>query len=167
MVDKALILRKLAELEEYLEQIREFSSVAIAEYEGNWKTQRIVERTLQIMIELCVDIAGHIISDKKLRVPISYADAFRSLHEAGIISADLLGIMEQMAKFRNIVVHQYEKVDAAIVMLILQKHLADFLVFKDEIVKILSNTPPEKATGPMQRVETTPEELSDKIKPIS
>ncbi len=130
-------MRKLAELEEYLNQIREFSSVTVAEYEDQWKTQRIVERTLQIMIELCADIAGHIIADKKLRVPASYADAFRSLREADIISAELLGIMEKMAKFRNIVVHQYEKVDAEIVILILQKHLADFLVFRDEIVKAL------------------------------
>ncbi len=89
------------------------------------------------MIELCADIAGHIISDQKLRVPASYADAFRTLHEAGIISAELLGLMEKMAKFRNVVVHQYEKVDAEIVVLILQKYLDDFLVFRDEIVKAL------------------------------
>lgn len=61
MVDKTLILRKLAELEEYLGQIREFSSVSAEAYSGDWKTRRIVERTLQIMIELCIDIAGHII----------------------------------------------------------------------------------------------------------
>ncbi|HLA27549.1 MAG TPA: HepT-like ribonuclease domain-containing protein [Syntrophales bacterium] len=53
MVDKTLILRKLVELETYREQLREFSSVSIEEYSGDWKTQRIVERTLQIMIELC------------------------------------------------------------------------------------------------------------------
>jgi uncharacterized protein YutE (UPF0331/DUF86 family) len=41
---------------------------------GDWKTRRIVERTLQIMIELCIDIAGHIISDRRLRVPVSYAN---------------------------------------------------------------------------------------------
>jgi len=140
LVDKILILRKLADLEAYLDQIREFSSLSLAEYEGNWKTQRIVERTLQIMIELSVDIAGHIISDKKLRPPLSYADTFRSLHEAGIISSELLGIMEKMAKFRNIVVHQYEKVDDAIVVLILQRNLDDFLAFRDEIVKLLSES---------------------------
>ena len=73
MVDKTLILRKLAELEEYLGQIREFSSVSAEDYSGDWKTRRIVERTLQIMIELCIDIAGHIISDRRLRMPVSYA----------------------------------------------------------------------------------------------
>jgi len=67
MVDKNLILRKLTELEEYLHQVSEYSTISVEEYTESWKTQRIVERTLQIMIELCIDIAGHIISDKKLR----------------------------------------------------------------------------------------------------
>ena len=56
MVDRNLILRKLAELEEYLEQVGEFKSVTCEDYCKDWKTQRIVERTLQLMIELCVDI---------------------------------------------------------------------------------------------------------------
>lgn len=139
MVDKTLILRKLAELEECLGQIREFSSLSIEEYSGDWKTQRIVERTLQIMIELCIDIAGHIISDKKLRVPVTYADTFKSLAEAGLISSEVFRVMEKMAKFRNIVVHQYERVDVAIVIMILREHLDDFLAFRDAILKIFND----------------------------
>jgi uncharacterized protein YutE (UPF0331/DUF86 family) len=141
LVDKTLILRKLAELEEYLEQIREFSAVSEEKYSGDWKTRRIVERTLQIMIELCIDIAGHIISDRKLRVPLSYADTFKSLAEAGLITPDTLDIMGKMAKFRNIVVHQYESVDTAIVIMILRKHLDDFLVFRDAVVKMVNGHP--------------------------
>lgn len=137
MVDKSLILRKLSELEEYLGQIREFSSIAEAEYSKDWKTQRIVERTLQIMIELAADISSHLISDKKLRVPTSYADTFKVLVEAGLIDQRLYQIMDKMAKFRNIVVHHYDKIDESIVITILQKHLDDFLVFRDAILKIL------------------------------
>lgn len=139
MVDKILILRKLAELEEYREQIREFSSVSIEEYSGDWKIRRIVERTLQIMIELCIDVAGHIISDRKLRVPISYADTFKSLWEAGLITSDTLDIMGKMAKFRNIVVHQYDVINTVIVITILRKHLDDFLVFRDAVLKTVND----------------------------
>lgn len=57
MVDKPLILRKLTELDEYLKQMGEFSSVTLEEYSRDWKVQRIVERTLQMMIETCADIA--------------------------------------------------------------------------------------------------------------
>ena len=139
MVDKTLILRKLAELEEYLGQIREFSSVSAEDYSSDWKTRRIVERTLQIMIELCIDIAGHIISDRKLRVPVSYADTFKSLAEDGLITPHILDVMAKMAKFRNIVVHQYENVDTEIVIMILRKHLDDFLVFRDAVLQMFND----------------------------
>lgn len=138
MVDKVLLLRKLSELEEYLAQISEYSSVSFEEYSDDWKIQRIVERTLQIMIELCADIAGHIISDRKLRVPVTYADAFRILSETGLIRPDLGDVMEKMAKFRNIIVHQYGRIDAAIVIMILRQHLDDFFLFRCAILQTLN-----------------------------
>lgn len=137
MVDKALILRKLTELDEHLKQIREFSNISVEDYSREWKTQRIVERTLQIMIEICADIANHIIADKGYRVPKSYADTFRVLYEKGIIEEKIFKIMENMAKFRNIVVHRYDKVDEYIVINILKKHLNDFLVYRNVIVDTL------------------------------
>jgi uncharacterized protein YutE (UPF0331/DUF86 family) len=137
LVDSNLLLRKLAQLEEYLQQVREFSSVTSSEYSGDWKIQRIVERTIQMMIEICIDIAGHLISDKKLRVPTSYADTFKVLLENDCISSALYQSLENMAKFRNILVHHYDKVDEAIVIIILKKHLNDFLIYRDAILEVI------------------------------
>jgi len=137
LVDKTLMMRKLSELEEYLGQIREFASIKQEEYSRDWKTQRIIERTLQMMIELTVDISAHLISDKRLRVPTGYADTFKVLFEGGLISQDLYQVLMQMAKFRNVVVHQYDRIDDKIVVDILQNHLGDFLLFRDAVLKIL------------------------------
>jgi len=137
LVDKLLLGRKLADMEVYLKQVKEFSGISVAAYKKDWKTQRIVERSLQILIELCIDIANHIISDREMRLPTGYADAFKVLMENGIISRGLFTTMEKMAKFRNIIVHQYEKVDPAIVVTILHKNLKDFGRYKDAIVRIL------------------------------
>jgi uncharacterized protein YutE (UPF0331/DUF86 family) len=84
-VDKAVVLRKLSELETYYGQIKEFADIIIDNYKNDWKTQRIVERTLQIMIETCTDIASHIISDGGMRPPTTYADTFRVLLENNIV----------------------------------------------------------------------------------
>jgi uncharacterized protein YutE (UPF0331/DUF86 family) len=138
LVDSILVLRKLSEMEQYLQQIREFAGLSLDEYSSDWKTQRIVERTLHLMIELCIDIANHFISDKGLRVPVSYSDSFRVLEESGLISSSTYEVMSKMAKFRNIVVHHYEKVDASIVITILRRHLDDFLLFQDAILKQLA-----------------------------
>ena len=137
MVDKTLILRKLAELEEYLGQVKEYASITVDRYSKDWKAQRVVERTLQMMIETCADVAGHIISDKGYRVPATYADTFRVLYENGILKKDLFETMETMAKFRNIIVHRYDKVGTEIVVGILKKDLNDFSAYKDAIIKIL------------------------------
>jgi uncharacterized protein YutE (UPF0331/DUF86 family) len=137
MVDKALLLRKLAELEEYLGQIGEYSDIGVEEYSRDWKTQRIVERTLQMMIEVCADIASHVVSDAGYRVPKSYADTFRVLYENKIIEKDLFDRMERMAKFRNIIVHQYDIVDTGIVVNILNTHLEDFSHYKEAIINML------------------------------
>lgn len=137
MVDKTLILKKLAELEQYLLQINEFSDITTAEYSSDWKTQRIVDRTLQMMIETCLDIAGHIISDEGYRVPESYADMFNVLQENAIIPEALREGLNKMAKFRNIVVHHYDKIDPNIVITILRKNLGDFNRFKTAIISYL------------------------------
>lgn len=137
MVDSALVLRKISELEIYQKQMKEFSDIALEAYKANWKTQRIVERTLQMMIETCVDIANHIVSDRGMRSPTSYADTFKVLFENNVIDSGLLIIMGKMAKFRNVVVHQYEEVDSEIVIIILKKHLGVFDRFKDAVLTYL------------------------------
>lgn len=90
------------------------------------------------MIEICADIANHIIADKGYRIPRSYADTFRVLYEKGIIEEEIFKMMENMAKFRNIVVHRYDQVDEYIVINILKKHLNDFLVYRNVILNTLS-----------------------------
>ncbi|MGB5157147.1 DUF86 domain-containing protein [Desulfobacterium sp. N47] len=137
MVDNILILKKISELEQYLVQLKEFSDISISKYSNDWKTQRIVERTLQIMIETCLDISGHIISDQGFRTPENYADLFRILQENGILKKVLVTSMEKMAKFRNYVVHHYDKIDPHIVVNILHKNLKDFVEFKNAIIRYL------------------------------
>ena len=137
MVDKTLILRKLGKLDEYLGQICEYSAVSLEEYEENWKVQRIIERTLQIMIETCLDVAGHIISDEGFRVPETYAEMFKILIENRILEKTQSDPLTKMAKFINIVVHNYEKMDPSIVVEILRNNLEDFDMFKRSVIAYL------------------------------
>lgn len=138
MVDKLLIGRKLSDIDNYLNQLREFSNISAAKYKKDWKIQRIVERTLQILIELCIDIANHLISDRGMRLPTGYADTFNVLMENKIISKSLFKTMEKIAKFRNVIVHQYEDIDNKIVVSILHKNFKDFEKYKRVIIKSVS-----------------------------
>jgi len=148
MVDETLILRKLSEVDEYYKQVMEYEKISVAQYTSDWKTPRIIERTLQMMIETCVDIANHIIADRGFRVPKSYSDTFKVLHDEKIVGRSLLDTLQKMAKFRNIVVHHYDTVDAEIVVGILKEDLKDFKTYKDAIIDFLKSentqSPPAK-----------------------
>jgi uncharacterized protein YutE (UPF0331/DUF86 family) len=91
--------------------------------------QRIVERTLQMAIEACVDVASHVIADRGLRVPATYAEAFEVLAEAGLLDAAQREVMVRMAGFRNVVVHEYARIDPEIVVRVLREHLDDLAGF--------------------------------------
>jgi len=137
MVDKNLILRKLADLGDLHGQLLEYAGITARRYAADWKTQRIVERTLQMMVEICLDVANHIISDRGYRRPVGYADHFTVLRENGVLSARLAARMVKMAKFRNLIVHNYDRIDATIVVGILKKNLSDFEAFQKAVVNFL------------------------------
>jgi uncharacterized protein YutE (UPF0331/DUF86 family) len=137
MVDKSLVLRKLSDLSDLYRQLLEYRGITNRRYAADWKSQRIVERTLQMMVEICLDVANHIISDKGYRRPVGYADHFTVLRENRILNARLAAHMEKMAKFRNLIVHNYDKIDAEIIVSILKKNLPDFEAFKTAVLSVL------------------------------
>ncbi|MGQ9472946.1 MAG: type VII toxin-antitoxin system HepT family RNase toxin [Candidatus Caldatribacteriaceae bacterium] len=134
MVDLLLIERKVSDLNVYLKQIEEYKSISLSDYKAQWRVQGIVERTLHLMIETCVDVANHIIADLESRAPTSYSDTFTVLMENKIVNRSLGSRLAKMVKFRNILVYHYDEIDPAIMVSILRKSLKDFLNFKDAIV---------------------------------
>lgn len=137
MVDRDLLRRKLAELAEYVTQASEYRDLTVEVYRADWRTQRIVERTLQMAIEACLDVASHALADRGLRAPSTYAETFEILVEAGLMSSNLGRVMVEMTGFRNVIVHEYARINADMVIRILREHLEDFRRFETEALRWL------------------------------
>ncbi len=137
MVDRDLILRKLSDLETYLNQLAAYRELDLAAYRGDWRTQRIVERTLHLAIETCMDVADHIVADRKLRVPETAAATFEILGDAEVLSRTLAESLGRMVGFRNILVHDYARIDPAIVLRVLGTDLKDVERFREAILEML------------------------------
>ena len=133
MVDRDLILRRLANLDTYLEQLALYRAIEVGAYVQDWKTQRVVERTLHLAIETCMDVADHIIADRRLRVPETGAESFEILADAALLPKDLGTSLGLMVGFRNILVHDYTRLDPAIVIRVLRTDLADVERFRDAV----------------------------------
>lgn len=89
MVEKELIKRKLSFLEEYHNDLKEASiAISYKKFSEDKIIRRFIERTLQMAIECCLDIAQHIISYEKYREPISNQDIFQILIEENILDKE-------------------------------------------------------------------------------
>ena len=137
MVDRILLERILADIRANVTDLKKATDITWDIYRTDVRLRRFVERTLHIVIEGCIDVAQHIISDEKLREPTGYRDTFVVLVENRILHPDDLAKFENIASFRNLLVHYYERVDDSIVFGIFKTNLIDFDLFTERIVSFL------------------------------
>jgi len=137
VVDRDLVLRKIADIDRYLQQLAGYRQIDLDSYRNDWKVQRIVERTLHLTIEACMDVADHIVADRQLRVPDTGGATFEILAEAGVVSMDLGKALARMVGFRNILVHDYARLDLAIVLRVLHTDLVDIERFREAVLQVI------------------------------
>lgn len=137
MLDREVIESKLRFLREYLNDLKDYESISLRDYKTSKKDQRFVERTLHLACECCLDISAHIISRVGLREPSDNKDLFVILFENSIISESTHRAMMKMAKFRNIIVHDYARIEPEIVIGILKKDIQDFKQFAQQIIRYM------------------------------
>lgn len=110
-VDKDKVTEFLRLMSNDLQDLREQAQVSKEVYLADRNRQAVVERRLQTAIESAINIGNHLIARLGLRAPQDYADVFRILGEAGILPQDLTEPMQDMARFRNLLVHLYWTID--------------------------------------------------------
>ena len=131
------IIAKLEKLDEYLGYLSEIQKVNKKQFVGDYHYFGLAERYLQLSIEIILDIGKLIIISERLRKPEDNQDIFAILAGQKIISGKLFQELSGIAGFRNILVHDYEKINREIVHQKLKENLSNFKDFKKEIVKFL------------------------------
>jgi uncharacterized protein YutE (UPF0331/DUF86 family) len=140
VVDRDLVLRKLADVERHLGELAEFRGIDASAYAADWKTQRIVERTLHLAIEACMDVADQLVADRRLPVPETAAGAFSALADAGVLDPDLGRALGRMVSFRNILVHDYARLDPRIVLRVLEADVMDIDRFREAALRAIRDS---------------------------
>jgi uncharacterized protein YutE (UPF0331/DUF86 family) len=111
LVRKDLVAVRLEKLRSYLKTLKAIRKFDLDTFKKDVFIHATAERYLQLSIECLMDIGNHVISDRSYRKPDTYAEIFEILAEEGVISATLLKELEGMAAFRNILVHDYLRLD--------------------------------------------------------
>jgi uncharacterized protein YutE (UPF0331/DUF86 family) len=121
--------------------LRDLQGLDFDAYTENKLVRRAVERTLHLAIEACLDVGQHLIAQEGFRIPEDNKGVFIVLAEEEILPSGLLPNLVNMAKFRNLIVHDYAGIDNRIVFEILESRLHDFETFASAIVHYLESDP--------------------------
>jgi uncharacterized protein YutE (UPF0331/DUF86 family) len=137
MDEQSVIQERLKLLSEYMNDLAELQAVDLTTYVENKLVRRTVERTLHLAMEACLDIGQHLIAQEGFRMPTDNKDVFVVLSEEGVVPSSLLPNLISMAKFRNLIVHDYAQIDNHVVFSILKRRLGDFDAFARAVVHYL------------------------------
>ena len=125
MVDKDLILAKASSIKRRLKRVEEKSNIELQVFLNDIDLQESILFNLQISIQNCIDIAAHIISDEGLGVPGSASEMFYLLEENGYLDNTITEKMIRAVGFRNLIVHEYEKIALDQVFEVAVKNIKD------------------------------------------
>lgn len=137
-MDRRVIADKLERLRRCVQRVEHKRPPTLVTLAADVDLQDILSVNLERAVQLCVDIAAHIIASREVPAPTTMAAAFEALHALHILSPDLANSMKKAVGFRNIVVHNYQEIDWGIVFNICHHKLDDFRAFAQAIGHILS-----------------------------
>ncbi|AGY77291.1 type VII toxin-antitoxin system HepT family RNase toxin [Clostridium autoethanogenum] len=130
-----VILNKISAIERCIKRINE-------EYDNNtenlknYTKQDSIILNIQRDCEASIDLAMHIVSERKLGIPQNSRDAFEVLFENKIVDEKLMNNLKSMVGFINIAVHDYQTVNLDIVREIIEKHIHDLEKFSKHMLDI-------------------------------
>lgn len=127
-----VIAQKLQTLDEVLTELRSLGQVEARQLQQDWLTWRAIERELQILVEIVLDICQRLISLTGQTPATTGVDAVERCIKLGVLTDD--EVYRQMVRFRNFIVHRYDRVDVDILVDVVNNRLAHFEQFRDEIL---------------------------------
>lgn len=128
-MDRLIVERKLDSLNRCLARVVSRRPATVDALEADIDLQDVLVLNLSRAVQICVDLATHLLSGLHVPPPDTMGAAFDRLAQAGILDAGLALRMRKAVGFRNIAVHAYDSIDWAIVFAIATERLQDFEAF--------------------------------------
>lgn len=130
-MNTSLVLQKLKTFDELLDELRSVGNIGLAEINGDWRTRRALERNVMVLSKTFVDISHRVASVADSATITSAAHAVEECIQLGALSRT--DAYRQIADFWGFVVHQYDQIDAAVLVDMVNRRLDDFEQFEREI----------------------------------
>ena len=132
-----LIRARCAEIDTSLSRLEEIGCLSRETFLSNQGTRDVACYRLLIAIEAALALCFHVSAKRLHQVPEEYAGCFTALEQAELIPADLSSRLQQMARFRNLLVHVYWKIDYGQVYEVITTRLEDLRTFRPAMAGLI------------------------------
>ena len=130
-----VLINKASTIERCVGRAREEFNYDPATFDTNFSRQDAAVMNIQRACEAALDMGHHVIRRDRLGVPQSARDVFEILAQAKLIDQALADSLKRMVGFRNIAVHDYQKLLLPITVKVITEHLTEFLQYSEQMLK--------------------------------
>lgn len=107
-----MVKNKIDRIQEDLLHLEDFLDVSFDEVAKDYNTHKVVERIIEVIVNTAIDINQHIIVEEgKGDLPFDFKESFLLLSDFGVYPRKFAEEISQSAGLRNILVHEYTKLD--------------------------------------------------------
>jgi uncharacterized protein YutE (UPF0331/DUF86 family) len=110
LVDREKVTDRLKRLAELLDELSELEEDGYDSYRASFRSRLATAHAVQLAVQVCLDIGAHLIAEEGLKMPDDYRGVFTNL-KAGGLDPELADRLSAAAGMRNVLVHDYLKVD--------------------------------------------------------
>ncbi|MBV6392111.1 MAG: hypothetical protein KPEEDBHJ_01328 [Anaerolineales bacterium] len=114
-VEKIFITKRIRDLEQYLDELKPYLAIGSEKYLKDREKRYIVERLIQLIVEVASDINRNIIENEQNASADTYYDSFTKLVELKVLPERLAVRLASTTGLRNRLVHRYEDVEHSVV----------------------------------------------------
>ncbi|MBI3493668.1 MAG: DUF86 domain-containing protein [Acidobacteria bacterium] len=136
-LDADVVRSRCAEIEEAVARLEQLAALPRDQFLADRDSQDIACYRLLVGIEAALTLCYHVTTRRLRKAPDDYAACFAILCEAGLVAPDLSERLQQMARFRNLLVHLYWKLDYGRVYDIMQGDIGDLRRFASAIAALV------------------------------
>lgn len=133
-----IVINKIQSIQRCVERAREEYQGNSAGFETDYTRQDAAMLNVLRACEQAIDLANHLIKTRKMGIPSSSVESFELLESKRVIDKRLTEQLKKMVHFRNVVIHEYQRVDIDIVKSVIMSGLNDLVLFGDCIKEYVS-----------------------------
>lgn len=129
MPNNRIIEQHIQTMEEALAHLSRYQRIPFEEFQKDLSLIWMVERGLEILIQNLLDIGAHLLASEIKNDWEDYVEIIVKLGRHGVIPQEFSEKIKGMAGLRNILVHEYQRVNLAKLYNSFKDGLADFVQF--------------------------------------